>query len=632
MSIANVNNDAFADLILSTAATPNNVITLTGAGDGTFNPPLFYATDGGGAAVEPSLSAVASSPLIRATTFTVISTTVSTNVIENGNFEALDLAGEKGNLIGWQTFAQANSHGQWIQQTGPSSPLSGVPVATPPEGQYAAMLDEADRVPPVTDEFGIAYFNGPARQASDYSGTHVLYQDFQLPANAGSLYMNNTDPLNPRGYTDPNVTASLDYTAGGSNGNQQVRVDIMDPTAPLTDVGSGVIANVFHTTPSTPLLFGYTTLSLDLNAFRPLTGTRTLRLRIAEVNNLGKLIVGVDNVRVQTTFVDTQAPTLAGLRLRNPGFGATGTFAGNTTDPTIIGTVSDNGSPSNIASIQIDPDHTGFAGPNVFQVSTTLGNIDAVGNFVFTLPSILPSGQALLPGRRTVDVRAIDNAGNFVTQSITFNFQGPSTDAFRAMGPGPIRYVGEGVNYKTVSGKITSIAVDPGDPTGNTYYVGTANGGIWKTTDGGNDWTPLTDYVTDPSVGNVPVAIASVAVDPSNRLNVFAATGLADSATTSQPSVGILKLTTSGWILVGHADFNGARISKIQVSPPDQAGPGRVYVSVASGGQGAGVYRSDDGGVTWNNVMSPANMFLDAGGNVPARTPLASVTAAARSG
>src|SRR5207237_8270059 len=130
-----------ASRIASRSPTPNTVSTSTGAGNGTFTPPLFYATDGGGAAMEPSLSAVASSPLIRATTFTVISTTVSTNVIENGSFEALDLAGEKGNLIGWQTFAQANSHGQWIQQTGPSSPLSGVPVATPPEGQYAAMLD-----------------------------------------------------------------------------------------------------------------------------------------------------------------------------------------------------------------------------------------------------------------------------------------------------------------------------------------------------------------------------------------------------------------------------------------------------------------------------------------------------------
>jgi hypothetical protein len=38
------------------------------------------------------------------------------------------------------------------------------------------------------------------------------------------------------------------------------------------------------------------------------------------------------------------------------------------------------------------------------------------------------------------------------------------------------------------SGRIASIAVDPSDPSGNTYYVGSANGGVWKTTDGGTSW------------------------------------------------------------------------------------------------------------------------------------------------
>ncbi len=41
-----------------------------------------------------------------------------------------------------------------------------------------------------------------------------------------------------------------------------------------------------------------------------------------------------------------------------------------------------------------------------------------------------------------------------------------------------------GVFGSTVSGRITSVAVDPSDPSGNTIYVGTANGGVWKTTDG----------------------------------------------------------------------------------------------------------------------------------------------------
>ena len=42
-----------------------------------------------------------------------------------------------------------------------------------------------------------------------------------------------------------------------------------------------------------------------------------------------------------------------------------------------------------------------------------------------------------------------------------------------------------GIFGSTVTGRVTSVAVDPSDPSGNTYYVGSANGGVWKTTDGG---------------------------------------------------------------------------------------------------------------------------------------------------
>ena len=45
-----------------------------------------------------------------------------------------------------------------------------------------------------------------------------------------------------------------------------------------------------------------------------------------------------------------------------------------------------------------------------------------------------------------------------------------------------------GIFGQSVTGRVTSVAVDPSDPSGNTYYVGTANGGVWKTTDGGTSW------------------------------------------------------------------------------------------------------------------------------------------------
>src|SRR5207244_7270023 len=53
--------------------------------------------------------------------------------------------------------------------------------------------------------------------------------------------------------------------------------------------------------------------------------------------------------------------------------------------------------------------------------------------------------------------------------------------------------------YNSGSGHITAIQVDPRDATGNTSYVSTDNGGVWKTTNGGNDWKALTDKVLNAS-------------------------------------------------------------------------------------------------------------------------------------
>src|SRR5438132_2238290 len=121
------------------------------------------------------------------------------------------------------------------------------------------------------------------------------------------------------------------------------------------------------------------------------------------------------------------------------------------------------------------------------------------------------------------------------------------------MVPGPVRFDNQGMNYKAVSGHIATIDLEPCYPSGNIIYVGTDNGGVWKTTDGGANWTPLTDFVTDPTIGAVPIAIGGVAVDPGNPNNVYAATGVGDNQVASQPGVGVLKSTDGGrtWTLVG---------------------------------------------------------------------------------
>jgi hypothetical protein len=625
ISLVDLNHDLYPDLVGSFGnGTVNSGFAMLGFGDGTFLAPDFFAADGGGA-IGPSLLAVGSDPYIRATTFNVTGNFVSSNLFANGGFDTLDLAGEKGNLTAWNSAAEAGSHGQWQTQTSIFSPLSSVTVDAPPQGTYAAMLDEPNLVPPVTDFAGIAYFAGPTEQASDYDGAHVFYQDIFIPASVTqvnfsmSLYINNNDPLNQTGYSDPLITPQLDYFPGGSQNrpkNQQVRVDFMDPNASLFDVGSGVLLNLFQSNPQTPLVVHYQTLTADLTQF---TG-KHIRLRIAEVNNQGKLVIGVDNVQAQAFFTNSQQPTLQGLHLRNPGFGATATFGGNTTDPTIVGKVTATGTPTNLNYIEVDPIDNTFKAGDTYFITAAAAGWDALGNFQTTLPDVLPNGQSLLPGIHTVYFRAVDKAGVIsAIQSFMFNFQGPTITGFQAQGPGPLRFAGTGVNYPTVSGKITAIAVDPRDPSGNTFYVGSDNGGIWKTLDGGNDWTPLTDYLVDPTIGYIPLSIGSIAIDPNAPDNVYAVTGVADNAQASRPSVGILKSTNSGstWTLIGNDTFNGARVSSVSVSPQSTVdGKIRVYVTVDAGGsQGPGVYRSEDGGKTWTNVLTQTSMNLDAGGH-----------------
>src|SRR5262249_52367243 len=145
-----------------------------------------------------------------------------------------------------------------------------------------------------------------------------------------------------------------------------------------------------------------------------------------------------------------------------------------------------------------------YNGPEDLKITSS--NWDALGNFSVTLPN-------LLPGPYTFGVQAVDFAGNVFTTSFSFVYQGPSLSGWQAQGPGPSRPSGPGVQYPDVSGRITAIATDPRDASGNTYYIGSDNGGVWKTTDGGNDWTPLTEHLTDPLTGApLPAPIGALAI------------------------------------------------------------------------------------------------------------------------
>ncbi len=155
------------------------------------------------------------------------------------------------------------------------------------------------------------------------------------------------------------------------------------------------------------------------------------------------------------------------------------------------------------------------------------------------------------------------------------------------IGPRPMAseyWSGEG----NAGGHIAAIAPHPTDP--NTCYIAADSGGIWKTTDAGANWTPLTDQL---SIMNHD----AIAIAPSAPNTIYIGTGSTHSGSTGD---GIFKSTDAGatWTRVGTAAQTGGKQNCIVVHP---LSPGTVHVTAANG-----YYRSLDGGATWTRIITSA--------------------------
>lgn len=145
-------------------------------------------------------------------------------------------------------------------------------------------------------------------------------------------------------------------------------------------------------------------------------------------------------------------------------------------------------------------------------------------------------------------------------------------------------------------GRSLGIAGSPGRR--NEYYFGATGGGLWKTTDGGTTWRPVTDgQISASSVG-------AVAVAETNPDVVYIGTGETELRGSITQGNGVYKSTDAGktWRHMGLADTQA--IARVRVHPTD---PDLVYVAALGHPYGPneerGVFRSKDGGVTWEKVL-----------------------------
>jgi len=152
------------------------------------------------------------------------------------------------------------------------------------------------------------------------------------------------------------------------------------------------------------------------------------------------------------------------------------------------------------------------------------------------------------------------------------------------------------VGPAVTSGRIVGFAVNPADRA--HYFVAVASGGVWKTTNAGTTWTPVFDNEGSYSIG-------CVVMDPKNPNVIWVGTGENNNQRSVAYGDGVYKSTDGGktWQNVGLKASE--HIGKIVIDPRDSD---TVYVAAQGPlwkeGGDRGLYKTTDGGKTWNRVLS----------------------------
>jgi len=180
----------------------------------------------------------------------------------------------------------------------------------------------------------------------------------------------------------------------------------------------------------------------------------------------------------------------------------------------------------------------------------------------------------------------------------------------------------QSLNYGLVTGRISALALDPSDPTGNTLYAGTTGGGVWRSQNANTSitsnisFTPLTDDLLAISgAADASISIGALTVQPGGTGVILAGTGDPNDALDSYYGAGILRSADGGttWSLIpgtadgkflfvgeGFAGFAWSTVSQnLVVAAVSQAYEGTLVNALGPNSSYEGLYYSSDGGATW---------------------------------
>ncbi len=194
-------------------------------------------------------------------------------------------------------------------------------------------------------------------------------------------------------------------------------------------------------------------------------------------------------------------------------------------------------------------------------------------------------------------------AGGGLLAAVAFGAAAAATAPQARFDAGVVSGLGaRNIGSAAMSGRVSALAAVPGKDGKTTLFVGAASGGVWKSSDGGTTFKPVFDKQPVQSIG-------AIALDPSNPQNVWVGTGEPWTRNSVSVGNGVYKSTDGGdtWSYLGLPESE--RVAKILVDPRDgntvyACVPGKLWSDSAE----RGLYKTRDGGKSWNLVLKGKNL------------------------